>query len=143
MGWFVLITSFAGLIIYRAALIYYLHKNRRALAPDFYQQLRQFRIIKPLALAMPAAGIVTLVILSMVNLSQLASLAVWTGLYMLSALVLSEVAKRTIKEWFVPFSSGPGRSGASSPRSAGRIIMLVILLALLTFIRFSRMYMLY
>ena len=135
MGWFVLITGFAGLILFRLALVYYISKNRRTLSPDFEQQLRKFRLIMPLTLSLTVAGFFTLIILDLLHMSQVTFVAVWVGLYALSFLVLSQVARRGITEWFVPFSRRPDGSAASSPKGKGQIATVVILLILIVLLR--------
>ncbi|MDE5607415.1 MAG: hypothetical protein K2I64_00575 [Muribaculaceae bacterium] len=132
MGWFVLITGFAGLILFRFALAYYISKNRRTLSPDFEQQLRKFRLIMPLSLSLTVAGILTLILLDLMQMSPVTSVAVWVGLYALSFLALLQVARRGITEWFVPFSRRPG---GNYPRSKGQIATVVILLILIVLLR--------
>ncbi len=137
MGWFVLITAFAGLILYRVSLIYYISKNRRELSPDFPEQLRRFRVIMALTLSLTLAGIFTLIILDFVKLSTVASIAVWVGMYAVWVAVMTVVARRTVTEWFRPFSHRPGTQSASQRWTPGRIIFLVILLILILLLRFD------
>ena len=135
MGWFVLITGFAGLLIYRFAMVYYLNKNRNVISPDIEQQLKRFRLIMPLSLSLTVAGILTLILLDLMQMSPVTSVAVWVGLYALSFLALLQVARRGITEWFVPFSRRPDRSSTRAPMSAGRIVAVIIILILIVLLR--------
>lgn len=128
---FLYIISFAGIILYLLTLFIFICMNRKSFSSNLPSQIKLSRWLFSLELSLPTAGWFTLIVDHYFHLSESMFIVVLIVLYLAWFALWFELAKHSIKEWFVPFSKLPQLPIPFFPKSRGHIIALIIFFILL------------
>lgn len=115
---------------YYLITITFLLINRKKFSPRLPEQLKVYRWIYALTLALDFASLLTLVVMRFANLSDLYLYVIWAALFVVFFIGLFIFAKYTITEWFLPFQKLPKLPLHYIPRNK-RSIALIILITII------------